>query len=105
VLKRLARIGDGWFPQFNPADRTAKDTMDRLHGYIRAAGRKIEDVGIDGRVTIGSSNPEDWAAGLEAWRDLGATHVGVNTMGSGQTSPRGHIEAIRRFKDSVAHLV
>jgi probable F420-dependent oxidoreductase len=105
VLKRLARIGDGWFPQFNPTDPTAKDTMERLHGYIRAAGRKTEDVGIDGRVSIGNTNPEDWAAAVEAWRDLGATHVGVNTMNSGQTSPRAHIEAIRRFKESVGDLV
>ncbi len=104
VLKRLARIADGWLPQFNPTDPTAKETMERLHGYIRAAGRKIEDVGIDGRINFANSNPEDWAAQMEAWRELGATHVGVNTMNSGQTSPRAHIEAIQRFKDGVGDL-
>jgi probable F420-dependent oxidoreductase len=101
VLKRLARIADGWLPQFNVMDPSSKDTMDRLHGYIRDAGRKIEDVGIDGRVSLGNTNPEDWAAQMEAWRDIGATHVGVNTMNSGQPSPRAHIEAIQKFRDAV----
>jgi probable F420-dependent oxidoreductase len=101
VLKRLARIADGWLPQFNPADPTAKETLARLQGYIRAAGRSVEDVGIDGRISIAGANSEDWAASLEAWRDLGATHVAVNTMGAGLESPRDHIKAIERFKDAI----
>jgi probable F420-dependent oxidoreductase len=105
VIKRLARIADGWFPQFNPTDPTAKDTMARLHAYILDAGRKVEDVGIDGRVNMANSNPEDWQAGLEAWNDLGATHVAVNTMSAGFGSPRAHIDAIRRFKESAGELV
>jgi hypothetical protein len=50
---------------------------------------------------MGTGNPEDWQASLEAWRDLGATHVGFNTMNAGIESPRGHIEAIRRFMETV----
>ncbi len=100
VLKRVARLADGWFPQFRPGD-TARQTIDRLHGYIRDAGRKPADVGIEGRVGIANSTPDDWAKGVQDWRDLGATHLGVNTMGAGLTSPREHIDAIRRFKEAV----
>ena len=104
VLKRLARLADGWFPQFRPADQAAKDTMARLHGYIREAGRKIEDVGIEGRINVANSNPMDWTAELQAWRDIGATHIGVNTMGAGLNSPQDHIDAIRYFRESLPEL-
>jgi probable F420-dependent oxidoreductase len=100
VLKRVARLADGWFPQFRPGD-TARQTIDRLHGHIREAGRKPADVGIEGRVGIANSTPDDWSKGVQDWRDLGATHLGVNTMGAGLTSPREHIDAIRRFKEAV----
>ena len=101
VIKRVARIADGWFPQFRSVDEAAKDTMSRLQAYIREAGRQPSDVGIEGRVGIANTTPEDWASRVDAWRELGATHLGVNTMGAGLTSPRDHIEAIRRFKEAV----
>ena len=101
VIKRLARHADGWFPQFKPAEQASKDIMERLHSYIRDAGRQIQDVGVEGRVNLSDGSPEDWAATLEAWHDLGATHIGVNTMGLGLGTPRDHIEAIKRFKESV----
>jgi probable F420-dependent oxidoreductase len=104
VLKRLARLADGWFPQFRPADQTSKDTVARLHGYIRDAGRDPADVGIEGRINIANSNPMDWAGEIEGWRNIGATHLGVNTMGAGLASPQDHIDAIRYFKESLPEL-
>lgn len=100
VLKRVARVADGWFPQLRPGD-AARQTIERLHAYARQAGRKPEDVGIEARVGIANSTPDDWAKAVEDWRALGATHVGVSTMGAGLASPRDHIEAIRRFKEAI----
>jgi probable F420-dependent oxidoreductase len=104
VLKRLARIADGWFPQFRPADQASKDTVERLHGYIRDAGRDPAVVGIEGRINIANSNPMDWSRELEAWRAIGATHLGVNTMSAGLAGPQDHIDAIRYFKESLPEL-
>jgi probable F420-dependent oxidoreductase len=100
VLKRLARIADGWFPQFQPSDE-ARAMLDRLHGYIREAGRDPADVGIEGRVSVAQDAPDAWAERARAWRDLGATHLAVNTMGAGFTSPRQHIDAVLRWKEAV----
>jgi probable F420-dependent oxidoreductase len=100
VLKRVARIADGWFPQFRPGD-TARQTIERLRGYMAEYGRPASAVGIEGRVGIANATPDDWARAVEDWRALGATHLGVNTMGAGLTSPQAHIEAIRRFKEAV----
>ncbi len=100
VLKRIARIADGWFPQFRPGpDSTA--TLERLRQYIADAGRKVEDVGIEGRISVFNTPEDQWAAALEAWRDMGATHVTFNTM-SVQLSPQAHIDTIRRFSEAAS---
>jgi len=100
VLQRVARIADGWLPQFRPGPRAA-ETLDRLRGYVRDAGRRPEDVGVEGRINLANTPEGEWRSVVQAWRDLGATHACVNTMGIGLASPQAHIDAIRRFKETV----
>ena len=40
----------------------------------------------------------EWHRRVEAWRALGASHLAVDTMRAGFTTPAAHIEAIRSFK-------
>lgn len=96
VLSRIARMADGWFPQFGPTPRAA-ETLDRLRGLVREAGRQPEDVGIEGRISMLNTPEETWADAIAAWRGLGATHLSVNTMNAGLGSPQDHIGAITRF--------
>lgn len=103
VIQRVARLADGWFPQFRP-DRAGEETMARLHQYARDAGRDPASIGIEGRVSIAGRAPEDWAQEAEAWKKLGATHLSVNTMGAGLRSPQEHINAVRQFKEAVRGL-
>lgn len=98
VLKRTARIADGWFPQFRPGPKSA-ETIERLRGHVRDAGRKVEDVGIEARVNMLNTPEEQWGPTLEEWRALGVSHLCFNTMGLNLPSPQGHIDAIRRFKE------
>jgi probable F420-dependent oxidoreductase len=100
VLKRLAKTADGWFPQFQPSDES-RALLERVRGYIQDAGRSPSDVGIEGRVNVASGSPEDWVAGAEAWREMGASHLSVNTMGAGYTSPQQHIDAVAKFKQAL----
>lgn len=100
VMKRIAKIADGWFPQFQPGD-DARERLDRLRGYIREAGRKPEDVGIEGRISMFNTPEDQWAKAVRDWQDLGATHLAINTMNAGLTSPQEHIDAIRRFKEAA----
>ena len=92
VLKRVAHIADGWFPQFQPGD-DASHTLERMRAYMKEAGRPLSAVGIEGRFGYGIGGPTEWAKRAREWRDLGATHLSVNTMGAG-LSARGHIDAI-----------
>ena len=100
TLRRIARLGDGWFPQFRP-DEEGRGKLGRLHEYTREAGRDPGDIGIDGPIRIAGRSQEEWVLDAAAWRDLGATHLSVNTRNSGLSFPDGHIDAIRRFMDSA----
>lgn len=102
VLKRVAQVSDGWFPQFQPGDE-ASGTLDRVRAYVKEAGRPLSAVGIEGRFLYGIGGPTEWAKRAREWRDLGATHLSVNTMGSG-LSPRGHIDAILKMKPALDGL-
>jgi probable F420-dependent oxidoreductase len=102
LLRRTARLGDGWFPQGKPNDQM-RETIERLHNYIREAGRDPSSVGIEARVEASDGDPDEWLRQTKAWQALGATHISINTMKAGFTSPDQHIAAIRRYKEVVSH--
>ncbi len=101
VMRRIGRLADGWFPQFQP-DSQGQEQLAKMREYARAAGRDPGDIGIEGRVSIASGSPDDWAKSAAAWDELGASHLSVNTMRAGLSGPDQHIDAIRRFKDAVS---
>ncbi len=98
VLRRAARLADGWFPQFRP-DAEGRAAIARLQGYAREAGRDPASVGIEGRLNARGRDPDGWAELYARWKEMGVTHLTFNSMGCGYTSPGQHIEAIRRFKE------
>ena len=102
VLRRVARLADGWFPQFSP-DETGRETVTRVREYALEAGRDPSVIGMEARINLVDGNPEFWVNRARAWEDLGATHISVNTMRAGLESPEAHINAIRQFKEVVGN--
>ena len=102
VLRRVARLADGWFPQFSP-DETGRETVTRVREYAREEGRDPSVIGMEARINIIDGNPEFWLNRARAWEDLGATHISVNTMRAGLESPEAHINAILQFKEAVGN--
>jgi probable F420-dependent oxidoreductase len=100
LLRRAARLGDGWFPQGYPDDQMG-ETLARLRSYTREAGRDPATLGIEARLTIRDTALDEWVRQTEAWQKLGATHISINTMGAGFKSPDEHINAIRRYKEAI----
>ena len=47
---------------------------------------------------------DDWRATAEEWRDLGATHITLVTMGAGFSSPDEHLERLREGREALANL-
>jgi alkanesulfonate monooxygenase SsuD/methylene tetrahydromethanopterin reductase-like flavin-dependent oxidoreductase (luciferase family) len=104
VLRRVARVANGWFPQAAPAPEL-REMLERLRRYVQEAGRPADAVGVEGRLSLGQTPEAERATTVQQWRDLGADYVGVDTMRAGLASPRDHIEAIRRFKAAVSAAV
>ena len=103
TLRRVARVGDGWFPQMPPEQ--ARQLVDRLRALASDAGRDPGSIGIEARVTIAGKDEETWIDEVRGWQEMGATHLAVNTMGAGLQGAGDHIEAIRRFHDVVFPVV
>lgn len=100
VLRRIARLGDGWILNMRP-DNTGRAAIERMHTYARQDGRDPATIGIEGWVSIANRSPGEWVKEVATWKNLGATHISVNTMNAGLSSPDDHMDAIRRFKEVV----
>jgi probable F420-dependent oxidoreductase len=101
LLRRVARMGDGWFPQGRPDDQM-RENVERLRSYIKEAGRDPGTIGIEARMNAREGDLDEWVRQTEGWRELGATYISINTMGAGFKSPGDHMEAIRRYREAVA---
>lgn len=99
VMKRAARVADGWFPLFRPGGPDPKETLERFTSYVREYGRSPDEVGIQTGATIAGS-PDDWRNRVEEMASLGVSELTVNTMGQ-QLTARQHIDAIRRYKEAA----
>jgi probable F420-dependent oxidoreductase len=99
ALRRLAKLGDGWFPLMGP-DEKCRAAIEKVRSYAKEAGRNPDQIGIEGRISFGQGSPENWLKDLQAWKDLGATHVSLNTMRAGLNSS-AHIDATRRFRETT----
>ena len=100
VLRRIARIGDGWFPQLQ-ADEQGRERMERFKGLVEEAGRSQDEVGVDARVALSRGGIDGALRDAEVWQEMGATHVSFNTLRAGLGSPDEHIDALRRFKEAA----
>jgi probable F420-dependent oxidoreductase len=100
VLRRIAKLGDGWLPQTRPDDE-GRALVEKFRTFVAEAGREPSDVGLDARVSV-LEGMDVALANAEKWDDLGARYVGVNTMKAGFTSLDQHLNALREFKASAS---
>lgn len=100
VLKRMANIGDGWMPNAMPLEQ-ARESVNRLKGYLNEAGRNPADFGMDVRLNYARQPRSEWSGYLSAWREMGATHFGMNTMGMGYATLDDHLKGLAEFKDEM----
>jgi alkanesulfonate monooxygenase SsuD/methylene tetrahydromethanopterin reductase-like flavin-dependent oxidoreductase (luciferase family) len=100
VLRRIARIGDGWIPQFRPNAR-GRELIDTFHGFCREYGRDLSKVGIDVRLPLNGNDDSKWAAEANTWREWGMSHITVNTLGDGLRGVDAHLRRIEAFRKVV----
>jgi probable F420-dependent oxidoreductase len=98
VLRRMARIGDGWMVNFRTIEQ-AQPAFARLNQYLEEAGRDRSSFGIEPRLNMNLIGPDQWSTFMHAWEELGATHLTVNTMGCGYETTAAHIKALQKFAE------
>jgi alkanesulfonate monooxygenase SsuD/methylene tetrahydromethanopterin reductase-like flavin-dependent oxidoreductase (luciferase family) len=100
VVRRAARLGDGWMP-IMPPDAEAEQKLEVLRQHLTSFGRDPQTFGIEAWLRMHSPDPLEWAAAVEGWRRLGAGMVMLYPMYR-IASIDAHIETLRQFKQIVA---
>jgi probable F420-dependent oxidoreductase len=100
VLRRVAAMGDGWLPNWRTAQETVA-ALERIDQYLEEAGRSRQDFGLEARLPFGKGDLDQLTRQVREWEGLGATHLSINTLGSGFSAPKEHLAAIETFARSV----
>ncbi len=101
VLRRIARLADGWSPNLTP-DTQGQAVVARVHQYAREAGRDPATLPLEGRIRLAGQGHDGWAKQVDAWKALGATSVIGEPRGAGLSFPGGHLDVLRRFKETMS---
>ena len=100
VIRRAARLGDGWMPILAP-DAQVEQKLGLLREQLTSFGRDPDKFGIEAWLRMHSPDPQGWAAAADGWRRLGAGMVMLYPMYR-MASVDDHIETLRRFKEIVS---
>ena len=100
ALRRIARLADGWSPNFAP-DAQGQALVARVHQHAREAGRDPAKIPLEGRIRLAGQGPDGWEKQVDAWKTLGATSVIAEPRGAGLRFPEGHLDVLGRFKEMV----
>jgi probable F420-dependent oxidoreductase len=97
VVKRAARLGDGWMPIMSP-DAEAEQKLGALREQIKSFGRDSAKFGIEGWLRMRDPDPKRWAEAAAGWRRIGADMVMLYPM---YRIPKFDdlIGTLRRFKE------
>src|SRR5215510_1801023 len=74
VLRRAARLADGWVPMGDPTE-----VVPRLREMVKDAGRDPSTFGLTARVMVGPGGPEAWIESARKAEALGATYLTLGT--------------------------
>jgi probable F420-dependent oxidoreductase len=103
ALRRIARLADGWSPNFAPDDQ-GRALVARVHQYAREAGRDPATLPLEGRIRLARQDAGGWRKQIEAWTALGATHVIAELRNAGLEFPRGHLDALHTFRETLKEV-
>jgi len=101
VLRRAGELGDGWLPLRAP-DETARAMVSRVRSYALQAGRDPAELGFEARLELSRVPEAKWPDFVAGWRDLGATHLSLNTMGLGLATADEHARLLRSTLEELA---
>lgn len=75
--------------------------MEIFRGYCREYGRNPDEIGLEGSYVAARREQDHWSEGLAAWRDMGATHLSIITMGEGLKGVKEHLQRLEEFRSAL----
>jgi len=93
AYRRAGRLADGWFPQVRPGP-DLDHALEVLAGAAEDAGRDPSTIGMEGRVSYSPDDPHKLARAADRWREVGASHLTVDTMYRGLATVDDHLAAL-----------
>ncbi len=100
AYERAGRLADGWFPQVPPGP-PLDETRALVEAAAQKAGRDPATLGMEGRVSWGTGGAATLVDHVGRWRDAGATHVSVNTMGAGLGPVGAHLAVLGQAAEAL----
>lgn len=76
LLRRYARLADGWLPLVVPGTDVPA-AVAKLRQFLEEEGRDPATFGLDVRVNVEGTTPQEWIAAAKRWQDLGATNIAI----------------------------
>ncbi len=99
AYRRMGRLADGWLPMMTPGPEL-DEAMATIAASAEAAGRDPQTIGMEGRITWGG-DIDQVRVEADQWRALGATHIAINTMGSGLGPVAAHLEVLAQVATAL----
>ena len=112
MLRRIAKLADGWIMLAFPPDHTALEAFETLRGYIRDEGRDPADVGLEIWTSLGDGDDDKLRADFQFWKDAGVSHITLNNWyprpphtRMTARGPDAHMNALRHYRELVDDLL
>jgi probable F420-dependent oxidoreductase len=96
LLRRVARLADGWMPAMPSSEETEK-VIARLHSHLQAAGRDVSTFGLQVSLRGATGRDSEAIVAAKHWQSMGATHLSVGGDPAAE-SPARQLENASRLK-------
>jgi probable F420-dependent oxidoreductase len=99
VVRRIARLGDGWLTTLDLEE--GKALLPKFRDYCREYGREPNAVGIDALMFAWDKTKENWTGNVEAWHGLGATQMSISTMRDNLAGVDAHLRRLEEVRHAL----
>lgn len=98
AIRRAVRLGDGYSlnPRAEPNDETRR-TLERVSQWQAEFDRDPSTYGLNATLHHWERSEAAWESDLQAWEDLGVSHVSFRTIDSNLPDPKAHLTELERF--------
>jgi probable F420-dependent oxidoreductase len=102
LLRRVARMADGWIPHLQPTDE-GRAHVARFQDYCREYGRDPAKIGLQAFIAASRKNEDTWVDQFRNWSSFdGVNHIGVSTATDNIKGLDGNLRMFEHFIKAIA---